>query len=412
MAFKRKTASIIFIFITVLVDIIGIGIIIPVIPDLIISLDPSLIKLTDEEALSKASEIGGWLMFAFAFVQFFFAPVLGELSDRFGRKPVLIMALFGLGLDYIFHAMAPTVFWLFVGRVIAGFFGASYTVAYSYIADISKPEEKAKNFGMIGAAFGLGFIIGPVVGGVAAQWGIYVPFYVAAGLSLLNMVYGLAVLPESLKKENRRKIEIKNLVPGGALFALRKYPQILGLVAAYFFIYLAGKSVESIWTYYTMFRFEWSVTQVGYSLGVVGILVTIVQGGLIGRTVKFFGQKKTILIGYIFWVSGLILFGLANQGWMMYAFTVVYTMGGVAGPTIQSLMSNEVADDEQGELQGALTSLVSITTILGPPLFTFIFSYFTSDASPISLPGASFFLGASLALVSMIFATKSLLKHH
>lgn len=401
---NKNNASILFIFITVLVDVIGIGIIIPVVPD--------LIKDLGGMSTTEAAEIGGWLMFAFAIMQFFFAPVLGELSDRFGRKPVLIMALFGLGLDYIFHAYAPTIFWLFIGRIIAGFFGASFSVAYSYIADISSPADKAKNFGIMGAAFGLGFIIGPVIGGVAGQWGVKYPFFIAAGLSLLNMIYGLIVLPESLKKENRRKIDFKNMIPGKSLKALSKFPMITGLVAAYFFIFLAGKAVESTWTYYGIYRFDWSTAQIGYSLGVVGIMVSIVQGGLIGKTVKAFGQTKTIIGGYVFWIVGLILFGLANQGWMMYAFTIIYAFGGVAAPTIQGVMSNSVPDNQQGELQGALASIMSIAAIIGHPLFTGIFTYFTSESAPLELPGAAFFLGAVFAVISMLFATRSLLRHH
>ncbi|MFQ3326245.1 MAG: DHA1 family tetracycline resistance protein-like MFS transporter, partial [Salibacteraceae bacterium] len=334
---KQGNAAKFFIFVTILVDVIGIGIIIPVVPDLIVSLDGG--------SISDAAKIGGWLMFAFAIMQFIFAPILGGLSDRFGRKPVLLMALFGLGLDYIFHAFAPTIFWLFVGRFIAGVFGASFTVASAYMADISKPEDKAKNFGLIGAAFGLGFIIGPVIGGIAGQWGVQMPFFIAAGLSLLNVLYGIFVVPESLKPENRRPFNWKRANPVSALLNLRTYPKIMGLVAGFFLIYLAGKCVESVWSFYTMYRFDWDTAHVGYSLGVVGILVTIVQGGLIGKVVSTFGEHKTIFIGYIFWVFGLVLFGLASEGWMMYSFIIVYCLGGVAGPTLQGLISNEVPDN-------------------------------------------------------------------
>ncbi|MFT6443177.1 MAG: DHA1 family tetracycline resistance protein-like MFS transporter, partial [Salibacteraceae bacterium] len=253
---KQGNAAKFFIFVTILVDVIGIGIIIPVVPDLIVSLDGG--------SISDAAKIGGWLMFAFAIMQFIFAPILGGLSDRFGRKPVLLMALFGLGLDYIFHAFAPTIFWLFVGRFIAGVFGASFTVASAYMADISKPEDKAKNFGLIGAAFGLGFIIGPVIGGIAGQWGVQMPFFIAAGLSLLNVLYGIFVVPESLKPENRRPFNWKRANPVSALLNLRTYPKIMGLVAGFFLIYLAGKCVESVWSFYTMYRFDWDTAHVGY----------------------------------------------------------------------------------------------------------------------------------------------------
>jgi DHA1 family tetracycline resistance protein-like MFS transporter len=242
------------------------------------------------------------------------------------------------------------------------------------------------------------------LGGVAGEFGVRIPFFIAAGLSFINLLFGIFVLPESLKVENRRKFEWKKANPVGALVSLSKYPSILGLIAAYFLVFLAGKSVETVWTYYTMHRFEWSTSDVGWSLALVGILVTIVQGGLIGKAVKSFGQKNTILYGYFFWVTGLVLFGVATQGWMMYAFTVVYCLGGVAGPTIQGVMSNQVPANQQGELQGANASLISITSIIGPPLFTGVFTLFTSDNVPFNLPGISFFLGAVLAIISAIIA--------
>lgn len=397
---KQGNGAKFFIFVTILVDVIGIGIIIPVVPE--------LIQLLDGGNLSEASEIGGWLMFSFAIMQFVCAPILGGLSDRFGRKPVLLLSLFGLGLDYLFHAFAPTVFWLLVGRIIAGIFGASFTVATAYMADISKPEEKAKNFGLIGAAFGLGFIIGPAIGGIAAQWGVKMPFFIAAGLSLLNLLYGMFILPESLKQENRRPFDWKRANPVSSLVNLKQYPKILGLIMAFFLIHLAGKAVESVWSFYTMYRFDWDTAHVGYSLAVVGIMVSIVQGGLVGKIVNTFGQVKTIFIGYVFWVLGQFLFGIATEGWMMYSFIIVYCLGGVAGPTLQGIISNEVPDNAQGELQGALTSLISVTSIIGPLLFTSVFARFSGDEAPFHLPGASFFLGAFLAAISMLLAVRSL----
>lgn len=391
-----------FIFVTVLVDMIGIGIIIPVIPSLIQSLDGG--------SLSEASEIGGWLMFAFAIMQFLCAPLMGELSDRFGRKPILLIALLGLGLDYLFHAFAPTVFWLFVGRVIAGICGASFTVANAYIADVSSPDEKAKNFGLVGAAFGLGFIIGPVIGGIAAQWGVQMPFFVAAGLSLLNFLYGLLIVPESLTQANRRSFDFRKANPVTSLMRFRRYPMLIGLVFSFFLIYMAGKSVETTWAYYTMYRFDWSEAHVGYSLAFVGVLVAAVQGGLVGVISKKMRKKHMILLGFSFWVLGLILFSLANKGWMMYAFCVIYCLGGIAGPTLQSVMSNTVPDNEQGELQGSLTSLISVTSIIGPPLMTGIFAAFTRDTAPFEFPGAAFLLGSLLALLGMLSAFFTLRK--
>lgn len=396
---KRYTASLTFILITILVDVIGLGIIIPVIP--------SLIEELMGAGLSEASRIGGWLLFAYAIMQFVFAPILGELSDHFGRRPVLLISLFGLGVDYLFHAIAPTIGWLFVGRVLAGISGASYTVATAYIADISTPEKKAQNFGMIGAAFGLGFIIGPVIGGVCAQWGIRVPFLVAAGLSLLNFLYGYFILPESLGKENRRKFNWKRANPIGSLAHLKKYPLVLGLIIAFFFAYIAGHAVQSTWTYFTMFRFEWDEAMVGYSLGVVGLFIAIVQGGLIRVIVPKLGEQKAVVLGFLFWFSGLIFFGFAFEGWMMFAALVPYCLGGIASPTIQGIISNQVPANEQGELQGALTSLISITSIIGPVMMTNVFYFFSKDDAPFFLPGAPFFLGGLFILIGMLLAMRA-----
>jgi DHA1 family tetracycline resistance protein-like MFS transporter len=399
MALGQK-ASLTFIFITILIDVIGIGIIIPVLPSLIESLDGG--------GLSDAARIGGWLMLAYAGMQFLFAPVLGALSDQFGRRPIILLALLGLGLDYVFHAFAPTIMWLFIGRLLAGITGASFTVATAYIADISTPEKKAQNFGLVGAAFGLGFIIGPVVGGIASEWGVRVPFLVAAGLSLINFLYGLFVLPESHKPENRMPFEWKKANPIGSFRHLQKYPLVLGFVVSFFLIYIAGHSVQSTWSFFTMYRFEWDESTVGYSLALVGVIVAIVQGGLIKFVVKALGQKKTILLGMGLWALGLFLFAYASQSWMMFAFIIPYCLGGVAGPTLQGIISNQVPATEQGKLQGALTSLISLTSVIGPPVMTTIFYRFTGDNAPIEFPGAAFFAGGVLMLLSLVLVLKPL----
>ena len=251
-------ASIGFIFITILIDVIGIGIIIPVIPGLLDSMLGT--------GLSDAAKYGGLLIFTFAIMQFLFAPVLGTLSDKYGRRPVLLLALFGLGVDFLIHAVAPNLFWLFAGRILAGIFGASFTVATAYIADISAPEKKAQNFGIMGAAFGLGFIIGPLIGGVCAQWGVRVPFYVAASLSFLNFIYGFFILPESLSKENRREINWKRVNPVASILKLNRYSGVIGLALAFFLAHVAAQSLQSTWTFYTMLKFEWQEDMVGYSL--------------------------------------------------------------------------------------------------------------------------------------------------
>lgn len=391
-----KKAALGFIFITLLLDVIGFGIIIPVMP--------VLIEELIHGDLSAASRWGGWLTFAFAFMQFLCAPILGNLSDRYGRRPVLLFSLFGFGIDYILIAVAPTIGWLFVGRIIAGITGASFTTASAYIADISAPEERAKNFGMIGAAFGLGFIIGPVIGGLLGSMGSRVPFIAAAVLSLLNWLYGYFVLPESLDKANRRNFTWKRANPIGSLMHLRKYPALSGLIISLMLIYIAVHSVQSTWAFFNMEKFRWDERMVGISLGVVGLLVGLVQGGLIRIVNPRLGNERSIYIGLAFYSLGLVLFAFASQSWMMFAFLIPYCLGGICGPALQAVISNHVPPNEQGELQGALTSLMSVTTIIGPPVMTNLFAYFTQKGAPVYFPGAPFLLGAVLMLASTILA--------
>ncbi|MFA8450274.1 MAG: TCR/Tet family MFS transporter [Bacteroidales bacterium] len=398
---KKHHASLGFIFITVLIDIIGIGIIIPVIP--------TLLETLSGKGLSEASQWGGFLLFSYAIMQFIFAPIMGELSDRFGRRKILLGALFLLGIDYIFHALAPNLIWLFIGRILAGIGGGSFTVATAYVADISTPEKKAQNFGMIGAAFGLGFILGPVIGGVFSEFGIRIPFYIAAGLTLLNLVYGFLILPESLPIEKRRKFNIKKANPIGALKYLKRNKTVANFALTYFFIFLANFAVQSTWSFFTMYQFKWDSQIVGYSLGVVGIMVAIVQGGLIRVSHKFIGTNRSIILGYIFTFIGLILFALANKSWMMFLFIIPYCIGGIAGPSLQSLMSNLSSEKEQGKLQGGLTCIMSITSIIGPVLMTNTFAFFTKSEE-IHFPGAPFILGAIFILISLSIVIPTLKK--
>lgn len=391
---SSKKAALGFIFITLLIDTIGFGIIIPVMP--------KLIEQLIHGNLSDASRWGGWLTFAFAIMQFVFAPVLGNLSDRYGRRPVLLFSLFGFGLDYLLLAVAPNIGWLFVGRIIAGITGASFTTAAAYIADISSPEDRAKNFGMIGAAFGLGFIIGPVIGGLLGSIGPRVPFIAAAILTLLNWLYGYFVLPESLNKEQHRSFSWKRANPIGSLLHLRKYPAISGLIVSLMFVYIAVHSVQSTWAFFNMEKFKWDEKMIGISLGVVGLLVGIVQGGLIRIVNPKLGNEKSIYVGFALYTVGLLLFAFASQSWMMFVFLVPYCLGGIGGPALQAVISNHVPPNEQGELQGALTSMMSVTTIIGPPLMTNLFAYFTSKSAPVYFPGAPFLLGAVMMLISTI----------
>ena len=399
MAPNRK-AALGFIFITLLIDTTGFGIIIPVMP--------KLIQQMIHGDLSAASRYGGWLGFAYAFMQFIFAPVLGNLSDRFGRRPVLLFSLFGFGIDYLFLSFANSIGWLFVGRAIAGITGASFTTATAYIADVSAPEDRAKNFGIVGAAFGMGFILGPVLGGLLGHYGTRVPFYTAAGLSLLNWLYGYFVLPESLSKENRRKFEWKRANPLGSLKALNKYPSVSGLIFSLVLVYLAVHAVQSNWAFFNMEKFKWSERMIGISLGVVGLLVGLVQGLLIRVVNPKLGNERSIYVGLGLYSLGMLLFGVATQGWMMFAFLVPYCLGGISGPALQATISLQVPANEQGELQGALTSLMSATSIVGPPMMTNIFAYFTQSGAPVYLPGAPFLLGAILMLMSVIWSYRAL----
>ncbi|GAC1584347.1 MAG: tetracycline resistance MFS efflux pump [Ginsengibacter sp.] len=400
--FKNSKAAIGFIFVTLLIDVIGFGIIIPVFPKLITQLIHGNI--------SQASEWGGLLTFAYAIMQFLCAPIMGNLSDQFGRRPVLLFSLLGFGVDYLFLAFAPTIWWLFVGRVVAGITGASFTTATAYIADISTDENRAQNFGMIGAAFGIGFIIGPVMGGVLGQYGARVPFLVAAGLTLLNTLYGYFVLPESLTKDHRRKFEWKRANPVGSLRQLNKYPSIGGLIGSLVLVYIAAHAVQSTWTYINIAKFNWSESLIGYSLGVVGLLVAIVQGGLIRFINPKLGNERSIYFGLGLYGFGLLLFAFATQTWMMFIFLIPYCFGGICGPALQSVISGQVPKNEQGELQGALTSMISLTSIIGPLVMTFLFAFFTKKNSIVYFPGAPFLLGALLMAGSALIAYSTLKK--
>jgi len=396
MASNKKSAAIGFIFITMLIDITGWGIIIPVIP--------KLIKELIHGDISEAAKIGGWLTFAYAITQFVFAPLVGNLSDKFGRRPIILISLFAFSMDYLLLAFAPTITWIFIGRIIAGITGASITTASAYIADVSTPENRAKNFGMIGAAFGLGFIIGPVIGGLLGQYGSRVPFYAAAVLCLLNFLYGYFILPESLSKDNRREFSLKRANPIGAFLNLKKYPQLIGLVISIFLLYTASHAVHSNWSYFTMYKFNWDEKMVGISLGAIGLLVGIVQGGLIRVINPKLGNEKSIYVGMALYTIGMFLFATATQSWMMFAFLIPYCLGGIAGPAMQAVISSQVPANEQGEIQGTLSSLMSASAIVGPPMMSTVFYYFTHKTAPFQFAGAPFVLGGILMFSSTIIA--------
>lgn len=393
----NKKAAIGFIFFTLLIDSIGFGLIIPVTPELIET-------LLGSKNTSLASQYGGWLMFAYAAMQFLFAPVLGNLSDKYGRRPVLLFSLFGFGMDYLLTSFAPSIVWLFVGRTIAGITGASFTTASAYIADVSTPENRAQNFGMIGAAFGLGFIIGPLIGGLLGDFGPRVPFMVAAGLALTNWLYGYFVLPESLDKGNRRNFDWKRANPVGSIMQLKKYPAVGALMISMTLVFLAAHSVQSNWAFFNIEKFGWDSKMIGISLAIVGLLIAGVQAGLIRYINPRLGNERSVYMGLGFYSLGLLLFAFATQSWMMFVFLVPYCLGGISGPALQAIMAGHVPPNEQGELQGALTSLMSFTSIIGPLMMTNLFAYFTVKNAPVYFPGAPFLLGFLLMLVSAIWA--------
>ncbi|WEK18279.1 MAG: TCR/Tet family MFS transporter [Candidatus Pedobacter colombiensis] len=389
-----KKAAIGFIFITLLIDITGWGIILPVVPKLIGELIHS--------DLSEAAKYGGWLGFAYAITQFVFAPIVGNLSDKYGRRPIILISLFGFAVDYMLLALAPSIGWLFLGRIIAGLTGASISTASAYIADISTDDDRTKNFGLIGAAFGLGFIIGPVIGGLLGHYGARVPFYAAAILCMLNFLYGFLILPESLEKNKRRSFDWKRANPIGTFNFLRKQRKISNLVVALILVYVALHAVQSNWHFFTMYKFNWTERTVGLSLGLLGLLIGVVQGILIRWTTPRLGEQKSVYFGLLFYALGLMLFAFTNQGWMMFVFLIPYSLGGICGPALQSIISKNVPSNEQGELQGALASLVSATSIIGPPIMTNLFFYFTHDKAPFQFSGAPFFLASILTSISVI----------
>lgn len=398
---SKRTPALGFILVTILIDVIGVGIIIPIIPEL-------LQELGVAEG-GDSSQIGGLLMASYAIMQFLFAPILGGLSDKYGRRLVLLISLFGLTVDYMLTAWAPTLAWLFVGRIIAGIGGASFTTASAYIADISPPEKRAQNFGMIGAAFGVGFIAGPIIGGFIGEFGTRLPFIVAAGLTFINWLYGFFILPESLPQNRRRSFKWSRTNPVGNIKNMRKYPQLTNLFVAFFIIYIAAHAVQSNWSFYGDLRFGWTSKDIGLSLAVVGFSVAIVQALLVRKSVNKFGQKKTVYIGLICTFLGFGLFSTVTQEWMIYTFLLVYVFGGLAGPTLQGMMSSAVPPDEQGELMGGLTSLQSLANIIGPLMMTSVFKLFTTEGL-IYFPGSAFALGALLSLVSGFIIYKTVQK--
>jgi DHA1 family tetracycline resistance protein-like MFS transporter len=391
-----------FIFVTLFLDILGIGLIIPILP--------KLIESFCEGNVSAASGVFGWLAAIYSLMQFVFAPLLGSLSDRFGRRPVILFSLLGSWLDYLLLAFAPSLPWFFVGRVITGITSANYAAASAYIADISPPEKRAGNFGLIGAAFGLGFIAGPALGGLLGDIGLRLPFLVAAVLTLVNWLYGLFVLPESLPGEHRRAFSWGRSNPIGSLLALKKYPVVLGLTGTLFLLHLAHQAVPSTWVLYTGYRYHWTSGQVGLSLAIVGLMAAVVQGGLARRIIPALGERRSIVLGLVNGTVVMAAYGLATQGWMVYVILTLGSFGAIAMPAIQGLISRGVPLNEQGAVQGSLSSVGSVAGIIGPPMATGLFGYFISDRAPAHVPGMAFFLSSLLIFCALLLATRSFRK--
>jgi DHA1 family tetracycline resistance protein-like MFS transporter len=400
--FKRRPGrhALLFVFLTVLIDVTGLGIIIPVIPGLIEDLTG--------RSVADAALIGGRLIFIYAFMQFLCAPIIGGLSDRFGRRPLLLISLAGFSLDYALMGFAPAVWWLFLGRALSGVFGATYSTAGAYIADVSPKEKRAQNFGLIGAAFGIGFIVGPVIGGLLGQFGPRAPFFAASALALANLIYGYIVLPETLTLENRRPFDWKRANPLGGLLQMRLYPAVLGLLGAAFLFQLGHQAYPSIWAFYMIERFDWASLQVGVSLGAVGVASAIVQGGLTRVVIPRLGETRTLYFGLLLGVLAYIGFALSSHGWMIYAWIPIAGLAGLSGPALQGLVANRVPDNAQGELQGALSSLTSLSAILAPLLLTAVFARYSGPDATIYLPGAPFLIGAALTAVGLVIAARAL----
>lgn len=396
---SRKPA-LVFVFITLFLDVLGIGLVVPILPKLVESLAGG--------GVDRASYFYGWLVGLYALMQFLFAPILGNLSDRFGRRPVILFSLLGSGLDYFLLAWAPSLPWFFLGRIISGITGANFSAAAAYIADVSPPERRAANFGLIGAAFGIGFIFGPAVGGwLGEDYGLRVPFLAAGVLTLLNWLYGLFILPESLKPENRRAFSLRRSNPIGALLELRRHRLVLGLSVSYFISSLAHQVYPSIWVLYTGYRYGWDTKETGLSLALVGLTAAIVQGGLARKLIPRLGERRAAIVGFTIMAIALTGYGLAPEGWIVYPLIVFGSLSGIAVPAIQGMISRTVGDNEQGGIQGSLTSLQSVAGAIGPPLATAIFGYFISEKAPAIVPGAPFFFSSGLVVMAGFLAARS-----
>lgn len=391
-----RRAAFAFVFVTVLLDMLAIGIVIPVLPKLVLD-------FVGGDAVRSADWLGIFGT-AWALMQFLFSPIHGALSDRFGRRPVILMSNFGLGLDYILMALAPTLMWLFVGRIISGVTAASISTAYAYVADVAEPDRRAALFGMLGVAFGAGFVLGPALGGIAGSVDPRLPFWIAAGLSLLNGIYGLLILPESLPPERRAPFKWKLANPIGSLILLRSHPRLTGLAVATFLGHLAHASLPNIGVLYMIYRYSWGERAVGFVMAAVGLCSMIVQGGLIGPAVKHLGESRAMLLGLVFGVAGFAAFGFAASGFWFLSGIPLLALWGIASAATMGLMSRYVGASEQGQLQGANASLMGIASLIGPAIFTQSFAWAIADGAPVYLPGAPFLLASIMVAAAIAVA--------
>lgn len=389
---SRPTSILLFVGFIVFIDMVGIGLIIPVMPEL-------LEQLTGKSA-DRTAEIGGWLLFAYAVMQFLFAPIIGGLSDRFGRRPVLLVTLFLLGIDYAIMAWAPTLVWLFVGRILSGIMGASWAAANSCVADVATAKDRGKFFGILGGAGASGFVIGPAIGGLLGSVDVRLPFIAAAILAVTGAAIGYFVLKETLPSESRRKFSIGRANPVGSILQMAKTPVVLGFLSVIFLLQLAAQSQVTIWAYYNRLVFGWSEIEIGLSVGLFGLMLAVVQGGLTGKVIAKFGPHRTSFIGLLFGVPAYLIFAFAPGGWAMILGILVGSLSGVSFPAIQQMMSERIGEDAQGELQGAVASMISITSIIGPVMMSLTFGMF-ADGTGLYFPGAPYLLATGILVLGL-----------
>lgn len=393
---RRRQAAVIFIFITVLLDVLSLSVTIPVLPQ--------LIKKFAGGSFELGSQYHGWFVTVWAMMQFICSPIMGALSDRFGRRPVILLSCLGLGLDYILMALAPDLTWLFIGRVISGITAASFSTAGAYIADVTPPEKRASSYGMLGAAFGLGFVIGPAMGGVLGEYDLRLPFWVAAFLTILNAVYGAFILPESLSKENRTAFSWRRANPLGSLKLLRSHPELLGLAGIMLLYQLSHQVFQTVFVFYTTYRYAWTEKTTGLTLMVVGLMSVLMQGGVVRRTAPKLGERRMLIIALAFGAVGYFIYAIAPNGWIFWLGIPVFSLVGYFSAAIQGLMTRRVSANEQGQLQGANSSIMGIAGMIGPWIFANIFSFAIHEEASVKIPGLPFMFAAVLHIVALIVA--------